>query len=74
MTPPDLIRAAELPPGFGVRRQSAAATALWISGEGLWCSGVLRLQNPKRRGASLPGALQNACAAFPCLVVAHFCP
>jgi len=51
----------ELAPGFGVRRQSAATTALWISGAAVLTlgSGVARAPNPKRRGASLPAALQN---------------
>src|SRR5439155_13224773 len=43
---------------FGLCRQSAAATALWISSRGLWKSPracLPRPKNPKQHGAPLPG-------------------
>src|SRR5262245_39830935 len=48
-----------LPRGFGLRRQSAAATVLWNG------QAAGRLQStpgmPRRRGAALPAAAQDAC-------------
>jgi hypothetical protein len=48
-------------PAFGVRRQSAAAMALLRASRPLRKPRPpARPPNPKRRGASLPAALQNA--------------